>query len=44
MKNETKKNIKVILRLLLLAVICVVLVVGLGHVLSYFGLDQLSEE
>ena len=44
MKNETKKNIKVILRLLLLAVICVVLVVGLGHVLTYFGLDQLSEE
>lgn len=44
MKNETKKNIKVILRLLLLAVICVVLVVGLGYVLTYFGLDQLSEE
>ena len=44
MKNETKKNIKVILRLLLLAVICVVLVVGLGHLLAYFGLDQLSEE
>ena len=44
MKNETKKSIKVILRLLLLALICVVLVVGLGHVLTYFGLDQLSEE
>ena len=44
MKDETKKNIKVIFRLLLLAVICIVLVIGLGHVLALFGLDQLTEE
>ncbi len=44
MKDETKKSIKIVLRLLLMAVICIVLVVGLGYVLAYLGLDQLSEE
>ena len=44
MKDDTKKNIKVVLRLLLLATVCIVLVIGLGHLLTLFGLDQLTEE
>ena len=44
MKDQTKKRIKVLLRLLLLAAICVVAVIGLDHLLSRLGMDQLSEE
>lgn len=44
MKDQTKKTLKVTLRLLLLASVCIVAIVGLEHVLAYFGMDQLSEE
>ena len=44
MKDQTQKRIKVLLRLLLLASICVVAIIGLDHLLSRLGMDQLSEE
>ena len=44
MKDQTKKRIKVTLRLLLLAAICIVAIVGLDHLLTRLGIDQFSEE
>lgn len=44
MKDQTKKRIKVTLRLLLLALVCIVAIVGLDHLLTRLGMDQLSEE
>ena len=44
MKKENKGNLKIILRLALIGVICLALVLILGYIFSLTGLDQLSEE
>lgn len=44
MKKEKKGNLKLFLRLALIAVICLVLFVVLSYIFSLTGLDQLSEE
>ena len=44
MKKEKKGNLNLIIRLILIALLCIALIVVVGYVFSLTGLDQLSEE